>query len=146
MKNYIIKEKGKNKMKDFTTLAKETLAKDKGFINNNNFEVIKVKENYCELDGIITQSSLNHIGIVHGGYIFGLADTAAGIAAMTNGGNVVTIDSTISYIKPAKGSRITAKASAIKTGKTISVFEVQITNEKEDLVAKATITFYNIEN
>lgn len=133
-------------MKDFTTLAKETLAKDKGFINNNNFEVIKVKENYCELDGIITQSSLNHIGIVHGGYIFGLADTAAGIAAMTNGGNVVTIDSTISYIKPAKGSRITAKASAIKTGKTISVFEVQITNEKEDLVAKATITFYNIEN
>ena len=133
-------------MKDFTTLAKETLAKDKGFINNNNFEVIKVKENYCELDGIITQSSLNHIGIVHGGYIFGLADTAARIAAMTNGGNVVTIDSTISYIKPAKGSRITAKASAIKTGKTISVFEVQITNEKEDLVAKATITFYNIEN
>ena len=133
-------------MKNFTTLAKETLAKDKGFINNNNFEVIKVKENYCELDGIITQSSLNHIGIVHGGYIFGLADTAAGIAAMTNGGNVVTIDSTISYIKPAKGSRITAKASAIKTGKTISVFEVQITNEKEDLVAKATITFYNIEN
>ena len=133
-------------MKDFTTLAKETLAKDKGFINNNNFEVIKVKENYCELDGIITQSSLNHIGIVHGGYIFGLADTAAGIAAMTSGGNVVTIDSTISYIKPAKGSRITAKASAIKTGKTISVFEVQITNEKEDLVAKATITFYNIEN
>ena len=132
-------------MNDFTTLAKETLAKDKGFINNNNFEVIKVEENYCELDGIITQSSLNHIGIVHGGYIFGLADTAAGIAAMTNGGNVVTIDSTISYIKPAKGNRITAKASAIKTGKTISVFEVQIINEKEDLVAEARITLYNIE-
>ena len=29
---------------------------------------------------------------------------------MTNGGNVVTVDSNINYIKPAKGERITAKA------------------------------------
>ena len=62
---------------------------------------------------IITEKSLNNLGVAHGGFIFGLADTAAGIAAMTNGGNVVTVDSNISYFKPAKGERIIAKADAL---------------------------------
>lgn len=131
---------------DFTKIAKDALNKDKGFINNNNYNVIKVEENYCELEGILSESSLNNLGVAHGGYIFGLADTAAGIAAMTNGGNVVTVDSNISYFKPAKGDRIIAKANAIKVGKTISVFEVEILDEKSDMVARATMTFYNIGN
>lgn len=132
-------------MEDFTKIAANALKKDKGFIGNNNYEVVKVEKNYCELDGNITETSLNNLGMAHGGYIFGLADTAAGIAAMTNGGNVVTLDSTINYIKPAKGSRITAKAKPIKTGKTISVYEVEIIDENEEIISKATITFYNIE-
>ncbi len=131
---------------DFTKIAKDALNKDKGFINNNNYNVIKVEENYCELEGILSESSLNNLGVAHGGYIFGLADTAAGIAAMTNGGNVVTVDSNISYFKPAKGDRIIAKANALKVGKTISVFEVEILDEKDDMVARATMTFYNIGN
>lgn len=131
---------------DFTKIAKDALNKDKGFINNNNYNVIKVEENYCELEGILSESSLNNLGVAHGGYIFGLADTAAGIAAMTNGGNVVTVDSNISYFKPAKGDRIIAKANALKVGKTISVFEVEIQDEKSDMVARASMTFYNIGN
>ena len=106
-------------MKDFTKLAKEALENDKGFIGNNNYKVIKVEDNYCELEGIITQSSLNNLKIAHGGYIFGLADTAAGIAAMTNGGNVVTVNSNINYISPAKGNKIKAIATSIKNGKII---------------------------
>lgn len=128
----------------FTKIAKDALKNDKGFIGNNNYNVIKVEENYCELEGIINESSLNNLGVAHGGYIFGLADTASGIAAMTNGGNVVTVDSNISYFKPAKGDRIIAKAKAIKVGKTISVFEVNIYDDLEEIVARATMTFYNI--
>ena len=67
-------------MEDLTNKAKEILKKQKGFISANNYEVVKVEENYCELEGIITDTSTNHLGIAHGGYIFGLADTAAGIA------------------------------------------------------------------
>jgi acyl-CoA thioesterase len=89
---------------------------------------------------------LNNLKIAHGGYIFGLADTAAGIAAMTNGGNVVTVNSNINYISPAKGNKIKAIASSIKNGKIISVYEVKIYDEKDKLISTATISFYNIEN
>ena len=131
---------------DLTEMAKQLVKECHGFIEANNYEILKVEENYCELEGILSESSLNNLGVAHGGYIFGLADTAAGIAAMTNGGNVVTVDSNISYFKPAKGDRIIAKANAIKVGKTISVFEVEILDEKSDMVARATMTFYNIGN
>lgn len=133
-------------MSNFTKIAQEALENDKGFIGNNNYKVIKVEKNYCELEGIITQTSLNNLNMAHGGYIFGLADTAAGIAAMTNGGNVVTIDSSINYIKPAKGNKIKAIASVIKNGKVIRVYEVKIIDEKEELVAKSTLSFYNVDN
>ena len=129
-------------MNNLTEIAKEKLKNLKGYIKANNYNIIKVENNYCEMEGIITETSMNHLGIVHGGYIFGLADTTAGIAAMSEGRNVVTIDSNINYFKPAKGNKIIAIAKSIKVGKTISVYEVYINNEENELLAKATITYY----
>lgn len=129
-------------MNNLTEIAQEKLNNIKGFIKANNYNIIKVENNYCEMEGIITETSMNHLGIVHGGYTFGLADTAAGIAAMSEGRNVVTIDSNINYFKPAKGNKIIAIAKSIKVGKTISVYEVNINNKENDLLAKATITYY----
>lgn len=135
-------------MNEMTRIAKETLKDINGFIGNNNYNVIKVEEGYCELEGIISETSYNNMNIVHGGYIFGLADTAAGIAALSSvfgsDVNIVTVDASINYFKPAKGEKLIAKAKTIKPGKTISVIEVEIYNDKNDMVAKTSMTFYYI--
>ena len=128
-------------MENLTEKAKKVLGEINGFIGANNYKVIKVENHYCELEGIITETSLNNLNIAHGGYIFGLADTAAGIAAMTEGETALTMDSNINYFKPAVGNKIVAIAKALKVGKTISVFEVLINNEKDELIAKATISY-----
>ena len=121
----------------------------KGFIKDNNYNVIKVDKNYCEIEGILTESSYNNMNIAHGGYIFGLADTAAGIAALSNcddmNVNVVTVDANINYFRPGKGVRLIAKANVIKSGKTISTVEVIIFNDNDDMVAKSIMTFYYIK-
>jgi len=129
---------------DLTELAKKELNNVKGFISNNNYNVLKVEKNYCELEGTLTETSMNHLNTAHGGYIFGLADTAAGIAAMTEGKKIVTIDANINYFKPATKDKIIAVAKVIKPGKTISVFEILIYDNKEELIAKSTITYYYI--
>lgn len=135
-------------MNEMTRIAKETLKDINGFIGNNNYNVIKVEEGYCELEGIISETSYNNMNIVHGGYIFGLADTAAGIAALSSvfgsDVNIVTVNASINYFKPAKGEKLIAKAKTIKPGKTISVIEVEIYNDKNDMVAKTSMTFYYI--
>ena len=129
-------------MADLTLLAKEQLKKCKGFIEANNYEILKVEENYCELEGTITESSTNHLGIAHGGYIFGLADTAAGVAAMTDGRNAMTINSSIDYLKVSKGNKLKAIAKCIKNGKTVSFFEVLIYDTEENLIAKANVNYF----
>ena len=133
MKN--METQGEN-MKNLTKIAKEKIEETKGFIVNNNYKIIKVEENYCELEGIITETSLNPFKIVHGGYIVGLADTAAGIAAMTDERAAVTLDSNINYLKKATGNKLLAKATTLKKGKTIAVFEVTVYDEDNEIIAK----------
>ena len=115
-----------------------------GFVSNNNYKLIDVDDNYCELEGIITDTSLNPYNIAHGGYIFGLADTAAGIAARTKGRNAVTVSSSISYIRMVKGKSIKAIAKCLKEGKNISNYEVDILDDNNKLAAKVLVEYYYI--
>lgn len=118
----------------------------KGFISNNNIRVEEVKENYAKLSSTIEEKSLNPYGIVHGGLLFGLADTAMGIAAKTTGKSAVTINSQIDYLKPGKGSKLIAIAEALKVGKTISVYKCNVYDENNELISSVTGTFYFIQN
>ena len=131
--------------RDLTEMAKNIVKQSKGFIEANNYEVIKVEERYCELLGTLTETSTNHLGAAHGGYIFGLADTAAGIAAMTDGRTAVTISSNIDYLKAATTKTLKAIATCTKNGKTISFFEVNIYDEENNLIAKANVNYCYIE-
>lgn len=132
-------------MADLTEFAKKELSKCvTDFIGCNNYKVLKVEDNYCELEGEVNESSLNPYGLVHGGYIFGLADTAAGIAAKTTGRNAVTINSSIDYLKAVKDVNLKAIARSLKNGKSISVYEVFIYDEKETLVAKASVSYFYV--
>ena len=126
---------------NLTEMAKKLVKECHGFIEANNYEVIKVEDNYCEMMGTITKTSTTHFNAAHGGYIFGLADTAAGIAAMTDGRTAVTISSNIDYLKPAKTSKLKAIATCIKNGKTISFFEVKIYDEENNLIAKSNVNY-----
>lgn len=128
-----------------TDLAKERLANDNGFVKCNGYSVIKVEEHYCEMEGVISDSSKNPFGIAHGGFIFGLADTAAGVAAMTDERTAVTVNSSIDYLKPGKGDKLIAKASVVKAGKTISVVDVLIYDSSLELISKATVTYFYID-
>lgn len=133
-------------MDNLTDLAKKAFVGDEGFISANNYKIVKVEENYCELEGTLTKSSLNPYGIVHGGYIFGLADTAAGIACRTTGRMGVTTTSSIEYLKSGRGDKLKAIAKCLKDGKSIAFYEVLIYDGEDTLIARSSMTYYYIEN
>lgn len=117
----------------------------KGFIKYNNMHIEELKENYAKMYVDITEDSLNPSNIAHGGLLFGLADSVMGMAARTNGKNVVTINSQIDYLRPGKGKRITAIATPLKVGKTTAVFRTEIYTDENVLCATATGTYYFLE-
>jgi len=130
--------------KELKIIIEKQMKLNDGFVSNNNYKLVDIDENYCELEGIITETSLNPYGIAHGGYIFGLDDTAAGIAARAKGRNAVTVSSSISYIRMAKGNKIIAIAKCLKEGKNISNYEVEILDEDNKIIAKVLIEYYYI--
>ncbi len=115
-----------------------------GFIENNNFKIIKSENGTGIVTAHITETSLNPHGVAHGGFIFGLADTAAGVAAMSTGRKAMTVSADIDYLHSAKGNTLRAEAESIKDGKTISVYEVSIYDETR-LVAKGSFTYFYLD-
>lgn len=115
-----------------------------GFDYNNGIIIDKFDKEEVIAHVDATSKAYNPWEIVHGGLIFGLADTAAGILCYANGHKSVTIDANINYLKPLKGY-IKAVATKIKTGKTINLYKVDIYNEKEELCATVTFNYFNKE-
>ena len=79
---------------------------------------------HVEIDAPIAGSILNQHGFAHAGFGFSLADTAAGYAAITYlplGHNILTVESKINYLAPAKGDTLCAVGRVIRPGRRLSV-------------------------
>ena len=116
-----------------------------GYIKNNNITVVEIEEGKkAILKGEITDKSMNPYNIAHGGFVFGLGDTAMGVAASSTKRQAVTLSSTINYLKPATGSYLVAEAKVIKSGKSICYLQTNIYNDAEELVATMEANYYYI--
>ncbi len=72
----------------------------------------------------------------HGGPIASFIDTIGDFAiGMLLGGGVPTINIRIDYLKPAVGDALIAVARVRRTGRTVTVVDIDVLNEQESLVA-----------
>ncbi len=125
--------------------VRDQLEEAGGYIIANNYRVIEVKKQYSVVEADITKTSLNPLKIAHGGFIFGLADTAGGVAARTTNRNIVTLDASINYYKPAKGNKLKAVAHCDKDGKTVTFYTIDIFDEEDNKVASARMNYFYLD-
>lgn len=94
----------------------------------------------------VTEEDLNPIHRAHGGVYFSMADTAAGTAAASHGFQAVTLSANYNYFRSARvGDRLTARARETKSGRTVSVYDVEITDQCGKLLGSGTFTFYILD-
>ncbi len=87
-------------------------------------------------------------GVVHGGAIASLIDTASAFAVLTQidlDERVTTIDLTIHYLRPATNGRMTATARTIRGGRRLFVLSVEVVNEANALLATAVTTYIKLD-
>ncbi len=87
-------------------------------------------------------------GVVHGGAIASLIDTASAFAVLTQidvEERVTTTDLTIHYLRPAISGRISATARIIRGGRRLFVLSVEVHDSARALVATAVTTYIKIE-
>jgi len=83
-------------------------------------------------------------GIMHGGALASLADTASAFAVLSTlepEEQTVTVDLTLHYLRPATAGKLTAHARVLRAGRRIATVSVEILNESGALVV-TTLTTY----
>jgi uncharacterized protein (TIGR00369 family) len=83
-------------------------------------------------------------GVVHGGVLAALADTAGGLATYTAvpaGTRVATVEMKINYLEPVEKGIVIAEARVLRRGKNLAVVDCDLRDEKKLLVGKALMTF-----
>lgn len=129
---------------DFEKLIKYRNDLD-GFSKEIGVKILDISDGYAKAEINIERKHINPGNSVHGGYIFTLADIVGGSAAWSRGNYVVTISSNITYLNPAIDSKkIIAEAKEVKWGKAILVYDIEVYDEKNRLLAKAINSYFNI--
>lgn len=90
------------------------------------------------------------LGIVHGALYMGAIETAASVGAflaVTGSGQfAVGVDNLTDFVRPVKEGRLEVDARAASQGRTLQLWEVDITDDQGRLVAKGRVRLANRPN
>ena len=84
-------------------------------------------------------------GVVHGGVLAALADTAGGLAtymACPRGTRVATVEMKINFLEAVEAGTVVAEAEVVRRGRHIAVVDCDVRDDRGRLVTKALMTFF----
>ena len=106
-------------------------------------EVLTVKSGFSELSLTVRSEMTNGFGIAHGGITYSLADSALAFASNSKGNHALSIETSISHIKAVKPQDVLkATATEISRNAKIGQYQVEITNQNQEMVAHFKGTVY----
>lgn len=98
---------------------------------------------YAKLELYLSTSHLQLAGIVHGGVLATLIDTAtfwAVFMRIPEGATLVNVDLKLNYLKSAVSGTLFAEGRCLRAGRTLGYAEAWVKNETGDLLVHGTST------
>jgi len=95
----------------------------------------------------LRREHLQNNGVVHGGVIASLIDTATAFAVLTvvpKEERVTTVDLTITYLHSLVEGRVRARAEVLRTGRRVIAVSAEVLTEDETLAATALSTYLRL--
>lgn len=123
------------------------------FIRNNHFprllgiELDSIGDGEATLSLEVSDKVLQLQGIMHGGAIASLIDTAVAVAIATKaepGELFTTVELKVNYLSPISRGRAIARATLVKKGRRIVVAECDVTDSAGKLLAKGLLTYITL--
>lgn len=92
----------------------------------------------------VDERTTQPFGLLHGGASVALAETlgsiGGGIKVYSNNETVVGIEINANHLKSVRDGWVYGKATPIRIGKKIQVWNIEITNEDDDLICVSRLT------
>jgi len=92
----------------------------------------------------VSKRHLQVHGVVHGGILAALADTAGGMAVylrLPPGSRVATVEMKINYLEAVARGEVVADAQLVRLGRNLAVVDCDLFDDAQRIVAKALMTF-----
>ncbi len=97
----------------------------------------------------IRQELKQNSGVVHGGAIASLIDTAMAFAIiplLAEGERTTTVDLTINYLRPLTSGRVTATARVLRAGRRVIALSAEVSDELSNPAATALSTYLRLSS
>lgn len=97
----------------------------------------------CRIELTLREDHLQPFGIIHGGVLATLLDTAtfwAGFLRLPEDCGLVNVDLKLNYLKAVSQGRLRAEGRCLRAGKQISYTEASVLTDDDELVAHGTST------
>lgn len=95
----------------------------------------------AELD--VARQHLQAFGLVHGGVLSGLVESAASLGAVLAAGDrgrsVVGLENQTSFLRPVRAGTLRARATPIHVGKTTQLWQVEIRDDQDKVAASGRV-------
>lgn len=108
-------------------------------------EISEVSAEQVVLTMEVTPKIHQYVGIMHGGISLYLAETAASIGAVTNADltkvTPVGVEINGNHVRAVSKGVLTVTSRPVFTGRTMAVWQTEITNDKGKLVCTSRCTF-----
>ena len=132
-------------MATFATIeeARELFKGDR-FATTNGMQIDELGEDSCVCSMTLTDNHRNAYGGVMGGVTFTLADFALAVTSNQIHHLSVAQQVSINYLSAPKGERLIATSRCIKSGKTTTVINVDVTDDTGRLIAQFVGTAFKL--
>ena len=120
--------------------------KDSGFPHEMGIKFYYARDGVCELGLKVEDRHRNYFGIIHGGVLYSIMDSAAGIGAATTGDLCVTVQGNCDCIRSATGGMLRCRAECIKNGDSLVRMSTRVLNENDEEVARGYYLMFKIKN
>jgi uncharacterized protein (TIGR00369 family) len=108
------------------------------------FRLVSWSPDGAVVDADVDGRFANPTGVLHGGVLMGLADSAMGLTVtglLGEGQAGTNTDLQIRFLRPTKDGRLTATARVVRRGRRTMVLECDVADGAGRLVARASSTF-----
>ena len=118
-------------------------------VENLGIKIIDIEKNFVSGKMPVDERTKQPFGLLHGGASVALAETLGSVGAGMNidraSQSVVGIEINANHLKAVKGGWVFGKANAIRIGRKIQVWEIDIKDENDNFVCKSRLTLAVIE-
>lgn len=117
------------------------MVKNSPYPSHMKMALTKISQDHSTVVMDLDRCHLQPYGIVHGGVIATLIDTAtfwAGFIRLPENAGLVNVDLKLNYLKSVVKGQLTAEGFCMRPGRTISYAEARVLDEEGELIAHGT--------